>query len=408
MLEVSAKRIGKAVAMGVITLMLLTSGCGEKSAESAAMKRFKSTWRGLQDRVNEFYTTFKYSAAEGLGYEKGITRRDPSTVVKVGSRYYVWYTRTQKGPEPVGYDKATDVLPATTWDLASIYYATSVDSKSWNERGKAVGRGPKGAFDERSVFTPDILVAEGRYYLFYQAVGEPYNRRTKNVIAMSWADSPDGPWIRAPEPILRPGEPGEWLGEEDDRTKVKTSGAWDSHKVHDPILIVRNGKYWLYYKGHPMGGGGKDSELDIAWGVAIAEKPEGPYIKSKLNPVTNSGHEVVVWPYREGVAGLVTHNGHEKNTVQYAADGLNFCVKARVSVCPHAAGAYRPDAFTNTKWGGGITWGLCHIAQTPERPWAYIVRFDCDLSLKKDDPRFKRPAPRTGAETFFQKGNKLR
>ena len=31
----------------------------------------------------------------------------------------------------------------------------------------------------------------------------------------------------------------------------------------------------------------------------------GPYIKSKFNPVTNSGHEVWVWPWRNGIAAMV-------------------------------------------------------------------------------------------------------
>ena len=32
----------------------------------------------------------------------------------------------------------------------------------WEERGQALGRGPHGAFDEHAVFTPTVLVAEGR------------------------------------------------------------------------------------------------------------------------------------------------------------------------------------------------------------------------------------------------------
>ena len=31
---------------------------------------------------------------------------------------------------------------------------------------------------------------------------------------------------------------------------------------------------------------------EIKWGVAIADKPAGPYTKSEYNPVINSGHEV--------------------------------------------------------------------------------------------------------------------
>jgi len=54
-------------------------------------------------------------------------------------------------------------------------------------------------------------------------------------------------------------------------------------------------------------------------------------------------------------------DGPEKNTIQYAPDGLNFEIKAHMVNPPRAAGPYRPDAFTDTKWGQGIRWGLSHI-----------------------------------------------
>ena len=38
---------------------------------------------------------------------------------------------------------------------------------------------------------------------------------------------------------------------------------------------------------------------------AIADHLEGPYTKHPLNPVTNSGHEVWVWPHGPRVAGMV-------------------------------------------------------------------------------------------------------
>jgi len=212
---------------------------GEEKKESAATQRvrlldLKDDWE------NEFYTEFSYLLPKGLEFEEGVTRMDPSCIIKVDSTYYVWYTKTRKGPAPVGYEKATDELRTSPWDLASIWYATSEDGKTWVEQGEAVPQGPKGAFDERSVFTTNILIAEGRYYLFYQAVPNPYPVRTRNVIAMAWSDSPDGPWTKAEKPILTTGEGGEWLGEDDNMYRVKSKGPWDSHKVHDPCLIIRN------------------------------------------------------------------------------------------------------------------------------------------------------------------------
>ncbi len=91
-----------------------------------------------------------------------------------------------------------------------------------------------------------------------------------------------------------------WDGEEDNRFLVKTRGSFDSHKVHDPCLMAYRGKYYLYYKGEPMGERMVFGGHETRWGVAIADRPEGPYVRSPHNPATNSGHEVCVWPYRGG------------------------------------------------------------------------------------------------------------
>jgi len=400
---------------------MLPAGCLQviRSSESLATRRLRELWGGGGYWRNDFYTVFKYAPVKGLGYEEGVSRRDPSTIIKVGDTFYVWYTRTPKGLKPVGFDKVTEHLPATTWDMASIYYATSKDGWTWQEQGPAVVPGPKGNYDDRSVFTPNVLVAPllrfakqnggVKYYLYYQATSGVYRRRTINVMGMSWADSPDGPWHRAKEPVLRPDDSGQWLGDVDDRGKVKEYGAWDSHKVHDPCLIIRNGKYWLYYKGAPKGRG-HHSDLGIAWGVAIADRPEGPFIKSPLNPITNSGHEVLVWPYREGVAALITTDGYEKNTIQYAPDGLNFEIKSHVAIPPDAAGVYCPDAYTNTTDGKGFTWGLCHVEQREEdNPWPYLIRFECDLSREVERKWvFKAQNHRFSDKAFFSGKNKLR
>lgn len=379
---------------------------------SASMQRYKTQWEDNEPRDNEYYSSFAYHPVNGLGYEEGISRRDPSTVIKVNGKYYVYYTRSPKTPAPVGYDKATETLPANTWDLCDIYYATSTDGQNWIEQGPAAKRGPKGTFDDRSVFTPDIMRYNGKYYLYYQAVQGQYKRRTRNVIGMSWADSPDGPWHRHPEPVLRPGKAGEWDGEKDNRSKIKSYGAFDSHKVHDPNLIIRDGKFWMYYKAHPMGVASKMKKPypDFSMGVAIADKPEGPFNKHPLNPISASGHEALVWPYGEGVATLITANGPEKNTIQWAKDGVNFEVKSNIVLPPDAAGLYCPDKYTNTKDGQGFTWGLCHIAQKEDKPWAYIIGFECDLSKKVNNKKFKNENIRFDEEARYnsRKKNNLR
>lgn len=367
---------------------------------STSMRRYIEQWDQTEPTQNEFYSSFSYHGLKGLEYEEGISRRDPSTIIKVDGTYYVYYTRSPKTEAPVGYVKATKSLPANTWDMCDIYYATSKDGKVWKEQGVAAKRGPEGAFDDRSVFTPDIMFYKGKYYLYYQAVKFPYTERSKNVIGMSWSNSPEGPWTRHPEPVLQAGKSGVFIEGSRKRSHISEYGDFDSQKVHDPNLIVRDGKIWMYYKAHPMGVqsehkaprgvGLKKPYPNFSMGVAIAETPEGPFVKHPLNPVSASGHEALVWPYKDGVATMITANGPEKNTIQWAKDGVNFEVKAHIVLPPDAAGLYCPDKYDNTKDGKGFTWGMAHIAQSKSKPWAYLIGFKCDLSQETNDFNHKR------------------
>ena len=367
---------------------------------SASMERYLEQWGQTEPSQNEFYTSFSYYPLKGLEYEEGVSRRDPSTIIKIKDTYYVYYTRSSKTVAPVGYKKATKTVPANTWDLCDIYYATSKDGINWKEQGVSVSRGPEGSFDDRSVFTPDILQYEGKYYLYYQAVSYPYTERSKNVIGMSWSESPDGPWHRFDTPVLKPGKPGKFVESSTKRAHIESYGDFDSHKVHDPNLIVRNSEIWMYYKAHPMGVGSehpmpkgvglKKPYPNFSMGLAIAKNPKGPFIKHPINPVSASGHEALVWPYKDGVATMITANGPEKNTIQWAEDGINFEVKSHIILPPDAAGLFCEDKYTNTSNGQGFTWGISHITQSKSKPWSYMIRFQCDLSQKIDDLKHKR------------------
>ena len=327
----------------------------QDSSLSAAMRR-----HAVDDSENEFYTRFRYEPVKGLGYEPGINRRDPSTIIKVGKLYYVWYTHCAD--------------PKYKWLNADIWYATSPDGINWTEKGPAVERGQRGSWDDFSVFTTNILVAQGKYYLCYQVRSFDSGR---NVVGMAKAKSPDGPWVKLPKPILRTTPDGKLINAGSGYTnwsRYEEKGSWDSGAVHDPGILLRNGKYWLYYKGHQIGG---KMAADSKLGVAIADHPEGPYIKHPQNPIANSGHEVWMWPYKSGVAAIIDWAGPEKGTIQYSKDGVNFEIVASLEDMPPAGGAYIPDKFKDPANGQGFTWGLCHYGRTD---WNFLLRFDCDLS----------------------------
>jgi len=93
-----------------------TDEAASAQPRSAATARYWGYWGGPAslDRNNEFYTTFKYTHLKGLEPEKGVCRRDPSTIIKVGDLYYVWYTK-YSGPKPVrprNAEQVSDIPPA--------------------------------------------------------------------------------------------------------------------------------------------------------------------------------------------------------------------------------------------------------------------------------------------------------
>ena len=323
------------------------------------------------DKGPEWYVQFRMHDLKGdFAYEEGVTRRDPSAIITVNDTLFVYYTKSVGTTAGFGTgDPEAKVFP---WDLSEVWYATSTDGWEWEERGLAVGRGPAGAYDDRSVFTAEILVHEDQYILVYQTVKAPYANRVKNQVGMAIADSPHGPFNKLDEPILSPSDDGEWLGEEDTRFQVKTQGSFDSHKVHDPTLLYYNNKFYLYYKGERMGERLTFGGREIKWGVAISETLEGPYIKSPYNPITNSGHELSVWPYQGGIAALIITDGPERNTLQWAPDGINFQIMSHLKGGPPAAGLNR-SFDTDAGPLNALEWGLTH--QYVSYDWQYIRRF---------------------------------
>jgi sucrose-6-phosphate hydrolase SacC (GH32 family) len=194
-----------------IPLLLMITACKDK--------------KSLGNEVFIKEVLFSYSELTGLEPENGVCRRDPSDVIQVDGTYYVWYTKTEK--QYSGYD-------------ASIWYASSQDGISWEERGEALGRGELGSWDEYSVFTPNILKALGKYYLFYTGV-KPTDSSTERTfennsinditaIGLSVASHPDSSFIRiSPDPVLEVSQ---------------LTDDFDSYRVDDACLIFKDNKYY--------------------------------------------------------------------------------------------------------------------------------------------------------------------
>ncbi|MBB3699194.1 family 43 glycosylhydrolase [Flammeovirga yaeyamensis] len=319
----------------------------------------------------------RYDLQGDLAPNNYYTRRDPSSVIKVEGKYYVWYS----------YSLTDAPGKEAPWDYNDLYYATSTDGWTWEEQGLAVGRGPEGSFDHRSAFTTEIFYHEKKFYLVYQAAKDLEGIYDKNTIAMAYADSPDGPWTKVPEPLVAP-------------TTDADGPFFDDNAVHDPCILHFNNKFYLYYKGEgseePICGVGVwGLNKQVKWGVAIADNPTGPYVKSPQNPITNTGHEVCVWNSENGVALMLHQDGPEYGTVQYAEDGVNFEIKGKVndfvlqdysSDYPEAAGLYRPVTDDKSPVTG-VSWGICHtLTRSGGKFWMYLRRFESkDKSIIVDD-----------------------
>jgi len=130
----------------------------------------------------------------------------------------------------------------------------------------------EGFWDATTCHNPHIQKVDGQYCLFY--MGNSNGKTNTKRVGLATADSLAGPWRRRDEPLIEVG------GEE----------AWDNHCTSNPAFVKHpNGQYWLYYKSwnsseyynsaHPTVRGNRK------YGLAVAEKLEGPYVKYAHNPI---------------------------------------------------------------------------------------------------------------------------
>ena len=108
-------------------------------------------------------------------------------------------------------------------------------------------------------------------------------------------------------------------------------------------------------------------------------------MKDEGNPVIPGNHEVLVWPQGKGVAAMIGTTGPKEITrsIMYAEDGLHFSKTHNVIDVPHAAGAYRPEAFTDSGLGKQIEWGV-HIGKR-KGFLPFIERFDLSSAQQSSD-----------------------
>lgn len=325
----------------LITLLFLAS-CNFKNKEKVTVAK---------NKTKAPTTEFTYQQVSGIGLDSLYNRRDNSDIIKVGDTYYVWYSRMDS--------------PITSGYWATIWYATSKDEgHSWQEQGMALGLGEKGQFDSHSVFTPNILAYKDTYYLYYTGVkptpgnlkGEFEGNHTTDITAIGLAvsDSPDGPFKRVENnPVL---------------SISQTPEDFDSYRIDDASLLVKDNKIWLYYKGRSIILGAEGPKL-TEMNVAYSDHPEGPFIKHE-GSLLDKSHEVLIWEKDKGVASLASIS----KTINFAKDGKHFSILVdSLTNIPKAPGLYRPDLEGSNLNAITPGWG---IAMKVKKGEAYLVRFE--------------------------------
>ncbi|NQU48825.1 MAG: hypothetical protein HQ519_09275 [Planctomycetes bacterium] len=305
-----------------------------------------------QADVVEFESVgISYEPLQGIGPETGMLRRDPSDVIKVGGNFYIWYTKVLESSP--GYPEGFN---------GTIWFATSTDGVRWIEQGQALGRGKEHKFDAFGAFTPNILYAPttNKYYLYYTGV------------------------------------------------RVEDGKRWDfqrfSGSIDDTVMFYRDQKYWLYYKGHSLAKQLQGSNLPegtTPMGLAVSDRPDGGFERvphtSASSFLVQPGHELLLWPYHDGILSLPTgpyRPAHRDDfRLHYSPDGLNFMAVSPViqsaqqgpNQGPRAPGLYRPDLLLRTPSNTEKVWG---ISMTNYGPNAGLQRFTLELNKVKSEAGF--------------------
>ncbi|MDT3403706.1 glycoside hydrolase family protein [Mucilaginibacter terrae] len=193
--------------------------------------------------------------------------------------YYVWCNSPIEGPDGrihMYFSRWTDKKKMGGWINGSEICHAVADSPEAEFKFTDVILAPRGPgfWDATTCHNPSIKFVNGKYCLFY--MGNSNGKTNTKRIGLATAPTPEGPWTRPDAPLLEAGP----------------TGAWDDHCTTNPAFIKHpNGQYWLFYKSWNTAEyeNSKDPVVkgNRKYGLAIADKLEGPYVKFEGNPVVD-------------------------------------------------------------------------------------------------------------------------
>lgn len=230
-----------------------------------------------------------------------------------------------------------------------------------------------GFWDATTCHNPHIQYLYGTYYLFY--MGNCNGNTNTKRIGLATSRSLYGPWKRSDKPLLDVGE----------------KGGWEDHCTTNPAFVrTPDGECRLYYKSW------NDSAYQTEkgsirgnrkYGLAVAEKPEGPYTKFYGNPVID----------------LSVYGGNKQVEDAYVwyEDGVYKMLMRDMGFYNHTVGLYF-QSKDGLSWGQPqIGWfGLDHYVQEAPAP-SYLKRYGRlerpQLLMRKGKPAYLFNAAQGGA-----------
>ena len=253
--------------------------------------------------------------------------------------WYVWGTTPIYGPDGkvhVFFSRWPAARRMSGW-ISSCQIAHAVaDRPEGPYRDVETVLAPRpGQWDATTCHNPNVHFVDGKYCLFY--MGNSNGKTNTKRVGLAVAESLAGPWTRMDKPLLEPG------GED----------VWDNHCTTNPSFVRHpNGQYWLYYKSwnsseyynssHPTIRGNRK------YGLAIADKLEGPYTKFEGNPLLDYSS--------------MGNNTQVEDAYVYHYDGKFRLVMRDMGVFNHEVGLYLES-------DDGIAWSKPKIAYLPVRQY---------------------------------------
>ncbi|MBT29288.1 MAG: glycosyl hydrolase family 43 [Thalassobius sp.] len=240
--------------------------------------------------------------------------------------WYVWGTSPIKAPNGkthVFFSRWPASKRMGGWiNSCEIAHAVADNPEGPFEYVETVLKPRAGMWDATTCHNPTIKFIDGKYCLFH--MGNSNGKTNTKRVGLAIADSLEGPWKRSDKPLLEAGE-----GE-----------VWDNHCTSNPSVIKHpNGQYWLYYKSWNTLDYENAKNPNIRgnrkYGLAIADKLEGPYIKYEGNPIIDYSElgdntqleDAYVW-IEEGKFKMIARDmgiyNHEVGLYLESDDGINW------------------------------------------------------------------------------------